>query len=302
MKRTVIGILLSAATFAIGYGIAWLCISQPVSGPPQPSVECPSQILTTSLIDVPAPEPASTPDFAAEIMDLWDFADLGLQDFEMKLIDIHEHENVYRKSEVIAKNGQRWLGLFENNGKFYLRNTKTKVKFDPNYEGYGDEDYMRLTTSDKGDPVFLLRNTRGLKSGPVETLYLRPSFEEIERRRLFDKPTKIGFEEYFSLGDDEYLIRVSRGLTIENEKVVAMTLSLRGVSQAITYLPYSRDDDTVGHLVWVGDLDGDKKLDLYLDHDGYETCGFSSGLFLSSASTKKGEFVRQVAAFGTAGC
>lgn len=242
-----------------------------------------------------------TPDFVAEITDLTNFADIGEQDFKMKLVDVHEHTNFYRKSEVVAKNGERWLGLFEDNQKFYLRTTKVRVKLDPKYEGYGDDDYVSLTTSDDGSPVFLLRNARGLKSGPVESLYLRPSYEEIEKRRLYDKPTSVGYEEYFSLGGKEYAIRVSRGLTKENMKVVAMTLSVDGTAQPITYLPYNSEEDTVGHPVWVGDLDGDDKLDLYMDHDGYESCGFSSRLFLSSAA-KKGELVRQVAAFGTAGC
>ena len=33
--------------------------------------------------------------------------------------------------------------------------------------------------------------------------------------------------------------------------------------------------------MWVGDLDGDKKLDLYPEGDGYEKCGFYSRLLLS---------------------
>lgn len=301
MKRSVIGMLFFVVTFAVGYGIAVISRSAPEIETPPQVTECLPQALADPQPEPPKPEPAGIPEFVAEITDLTDFADIGEQEFKMKLVDIHEHENAYRRSEVIANNGEKWLGLFEKDEKFYIKKTQVRVKFDPEYEGYGDEDYMRLTTSDKGNPVFILANARRLKPGPVESLYLRPSYEEIERRRLYDKPTKIGYEENFSLGGNEYVIRVGRGLTNENVKVIMMTLSLNGISQPITYLPYNSDDDTVGHLVWIGDLDGDKKLDLYMDHDGYETCGFSSRLFLSSAA-KKGELVRQTAAFGTAGC
>lgn len=295
------GIILSVFTFAVGYGIANVGL-QSLGAVASPQVsECPLQVPGAPEPEAPKKEQSTAPDFVPEITDLADFADVGLQDFKLKLVDIHEHENAYRKSEVIAKNGEQWLGLFEKNEKFYLKTTQVSVKFDPKYEGYGDEDYVRLTTSDNGNPVFLLKNFGTLKPGTVESLYLRPTYDEIQRRSLYDKPVKIGYEEYFSLGDKEYVIRVNRGLTKENEKVVALMLSVDGIGQAITYLPYNSDDDTVGHPVWVGDLDRDNKLDLYLDHDGYESCGFSSSLFLSSAA-KKGELVRQVASFGTAGC
>ncbi|MEQ1764208.1 MAG: hypothetical protein ABL984_13845 [Pyrinomonadaceae bacterium] len=303
MRRSVIGILLSIVTFSVGFGIAsirWRSATD-VQPPPPLTIECTEEVAQAPQAEVPKAAAPATPEFIAQITDLEEFADQGYGDFKMKLVDIHEHENVYRKSEVIAKNDEQWFGLFEKGEKLYLKKTRVNVKFDPTYEGYGDEDYMRLTTSDRGNPVFVLKNARNLKAGAIESAYLRPNYREMERRRLYDKPTKVGFEEYYSIGGNEYAIRVNRGLTKANEKVVAMMLSVGDTSQAITYLPYNSDEDTVGHIVWVGDLDGDKKLDLYLEGDGYEKCGFYSRLLLSTAA-KKGELVKQVASFGTAGC
>lgn len=301
MKRSFIGILSFILTFVLGFGLASLRgPSQEIVSEPQPN-ECPPLVVTLPQEHVPETRQTTIPDFIPEFTDLTDFADVGLLDFKMKLVDIHEHENAYRKSEVIAKNGEQWLGLFQSNDKYYLRNKKVNVKFDPKYEGYGDEDYMRLTTTDPGNPVFILKNAKNLKAGQIESLYLRPTYDEIQRRRLYDKPLAIGYEEYFSLGETEFVLRVTRGLTKENERIVVLMLTVNGIRQAITYAPYSSDEDTVGHLVWVGDLDGDRKLDVYLDHSVSESCGYSSSLFLSSAA-KKGELVRQVAAFGTAGC
>lgn len=304
MGRSIIGILLFVVTFAIGFGTAsirWRAATD-VQPHPLQTIECAETVAETPQVEAPKPIVAATPEFIAHITDLEEFADQGYrEDFKIKLVDIYEHENAYRKSEVIAKNGEQWIGLFEKGEKLYLKQTRVKVKFDPTYEGYGDEDYVRLTTSDSGNPVFVLKNARSLKSGAIETAYLRPTYQEMDRRRLFDKPTSVGFEEYYTVGGNEYTIRVSRGLTKANEKVVAMMLSVGATSQAITYLPYSSDEDSVGRIVWVGDLDGDKKLDLYLEGDGYESCGFYSRLLLSSAA-KKGELLRQVASFGTAGC
>lgn len=304
MRRSVIGILLSIFTFSVGFAIAsvrWRSATDVQPHPPQ-MIECPEAVAQRPQVEVPKPIAAATPEYFADITDLDGFADEGYrEDFSVKLVDIHEHENAYRKSEVIAKNGEQWFGLFEKDEKLYLKKTRVNVKFDPTYEGYGDEDYMRLTTSDSGNPIFVLKNARSLQAGSIESSYLRPNYREMERRRLYDKPTKVGFEEYYSIGGKEYAIRVKRGLTKTNEKVVAMMLSVGDTSQAITYLPYNSDEDTVGRIVWVGDLDGDKKLDLYLEGDGYEKCGFYSRLLLSTAA-KKGELVRQVASFGTAGC
>jgi hypothetical protein len=304
MRRSVIGILLSIVTFSVGFAIQsvrWRSAAD-VQAPRPHTIECAEPVAQAPEPNPPKTVAPNTPKFIAQITDLDEFADEGYrEDFRVKLVDIHEHENAYRKSEVIAKNGEQWFGLFEKDEKLYLKKTRVNVKFDPTYEGYGDEDYMRLTTGDIGNPVFVLKNARNLKAGAVESAYLKPNYREMERRRLYDKPTKVGFEEYYSIGGKEYAIRVNRGLTKANEKVVAMTLSVGDTSQAITYLPYNSDEDTVGRIVWVGDLDGDKKLDFYLEGDGYEKCGFYSRLFLSSAA-KKGELVRQVAAFGTAGC
>ncbi|MEO5859131.1 MAG: hypothetical protein ABIR33_09305 [Pyrinomonadaceae bacterium] len=303
MRRSIIGIFLSIVTFSVGFAIAGIRWQSAIDAqPPSRTIECPEVVAQAPKVEVPKPIEAATPDFIAQLTDLEDFADQGYSEaFKTKLVDVHEHENAYRSSEVIAKSGERWIGLFEKNERLYLKTTLVNVKYDPTYEGYGDEDYVRLTTRESGNPVFVLKNARPLKSGSIESAYLRPTYREMERRRLYDKPTKVGFEEYYTIGGKEYAIRVNRGLTKANEKVVAMMLSVGETSQAITYLPYNSDEDTVGHIVWVGDLDGDRKLDLYLEGDGYEKCGFYSSLLLSTAA-KKGELVRQVASFGTAGC
>lgn len=297
MRRSIVGILLSVLTFAVGFGIASIRWRSTPSASSPPAIEC---LTPPHVPEAPKVETPKAPDFIADITGLTDFEDIDYDDLKTKLIDVHGSENLYWESELEVKGGEQWLGLFEKNEKLYLKKTKVTLKSLPKGEKY-DEDYVSLATSDSGKPVFLLKNARGLKQGSVDTLYLKPSSEEMERRRLYDKPVTLGYEEFFSLGKKDYALRVNRGLTNSNQKVTALTLSLGGVSQAITYAPFFDMEDRVGRLIWVGDLDRDKKLDLYLDYSGYESCGFSAGLYLSTAA-KKGELVRQVAVFSAGGC
>jgi hypothetical protein len=90
-------------------------------------------------------------------------------------------------------------------------------------------------------------------------------------------------------------------LTKSKEKILALVLESGKSSQIIHFIYYHEFGDWVGSLLWVGDLDRDGKLDLYMDFYGYEKGGYGSGLFLSSEA-EKGELVKQVADFSASGC
>ncbi len=296
MKRWIFSFLVFPLTLAAGYLLATF------PGSTEPAcLQATTQneaVLSTGSLTI-------KDDFKPEYADLIDLEDLDWPDYSVELIDVFQHGNAYRKSEVIAKNGESWFGLFEEKGKFSLRQAKTKVKIDRSYTGYGDEDYVRLKTEHRKQPVFLIKDLKALKAGPVGSLYLRPHWNEISERNLPIKSMSVGYREEFWLGDKNYVLRVTLGMTRKNEKVNVLVLESQGVSEIVTYNRHFRDAnsnyDIIGDLLWVGDLDGDGKLDLYFDDFGYEKGGFSSGLYLSSEA-KKDELVRQVASFGTAGC
>ena len=297
MKRLILSLPAAAIAFALGLVLVPnpSFDTRPPHNPIEP-VELPIPISTAGIS-----EPSI--DFEPEFRDLEDR--LGPNDHKIKLIDVGLDGNAYRKSEVIAKNGERWVGLFEENGETHLREVTTKVRFDPTYEGYGDEEYMRLTTDQPRLPHILLRDARRLKPGPIETSYLWPSWIEMQKRGLSAKEMKVGFKEDFGVGDNFYTLRVARGLTKSGEKVNVLVLEFDGVTQVVTYNDYISAPytlyESVGYLHWAGDLDRDGKLDLYIQHFGYEKGGFSSSLFLSSKAGK-GELVKEAAWFGTAGC
>jgi len=260
---------------------------------------------TQEKIAPPAIADATETDFVPEIRDLPNFEDIQNPDFKTKLVDVIEHGGVYRKSEVIAKSGETWLGLFEQNGKLSLNRTKVNVRLDPSQEGPGDEDYVRLSFNQRSLPLFIVKNSKALMPGPVTPLYHRLSMKETDEGNLPIKSLTIGYKEKFRLNGEEYTLRVAPGITRDGTTANVLILETDKRSQVITYNTYYRDTNTkydiIGDLLWIGDLDGDGKLDLYFSDFGYEKGGFGSNLFLSSAA-EDGKLVKQVASFGTAGC
>jgi len=115
----------------------------------------------------------------------------------------------------------------------------------------------------------------------------------------------IGYSEKFWLKDEEYTLRVAPGMTRNGTEANVLILETGETNQIVTFNSHFEDKntkyDTIGDLLWVGDLDGDGKLDFYFSDFGYEKGGFGSNLFLSSAA-ERGQLIKLVASFGIAGC
>lgn len=254
-------------------------------------------------VSYPIEVPKNEPEIPVEYNDLPDYP--NMVDLKIKLIDVGQQYDSYRKEEVIAKNGEKWLGLFDENGKTYLREVSTKVKLDLTSTARSEDHWVRLTTNHNRVPWMLLKNARRLNSGPVETVYLGPSWSESESRGLNSKEMKLGFNEDFSLGEINYTLRVATGRTKNGDKASVLVLEAKSDRQVVVYNQYSAsasyDHSTLGYLHWAGDLDRDGKLDLYIEHYGFEKGGFSSSLYLSSEAGES-NFVKEAAWFGTAGC
>jgi|GEM_PF-1083208 len=236
------------------------------------------------------------PPFKPEIFGLKDFTDdLISIKYKIKLVDIAEHGSIYRNEEVIAKNGEKWLGFFSDNNVTYLKNINVKVEQDQ------DDAEIKIESSkiQESQPLFLLKNSEKFKEGKVTTLFQENSSDEVD----FQDQTNVmyqGFIREFQLGGKKYTLQIKDGLTKSGEKMLALVLETEGKSQVVTY-GYYFDETYLGSLLWVGDIDGDEKLDLYMNDNDYEKGSFSSSLFLSSEA-EKGKLVKESANFFTAGC
>jgi hypothetical protein len=245
-------------------------------------------------------------DFSPEFRDLPTFdevPDSAVADVA-NLIDIAEFHAPddtwpsYSKNELAVRSGESWLGLYELDGELFLADTKVTRSTRRGYIGPGDQPYDWLGYERKGNLFFLVKGIPALKPCKVTTLYWKQNSND-------NVSLDVGFRRSFQLFDRAYTLRVTSGIQRDGEKVNVLILESEGKSQIITFNHYYKDHNTlynsVGELLWIGDMDGDGRLDLYFSDYGYEKGGFGSNLFLSSPADQ-GTLVKQVAGFGTSGC
>lgn len=224
------------------------------------------------------------------IENFWDDLD---DIYNRNLLEIGEVSN---GEDIKAKSGETWFGLFSENGKDVLRPTKIKIKVTKEE----NRTWKDISVTDRKSPIFLLKNKRNLKTGEVKTLYREYTPEEING---FNESATIkdGFNKKFYLEGVEYTLRVEKAVSAEQEPLLVLLLETENTSQMVHFIYYMEEGDYVGNLYWVGDLDRDGKLDLYMDFYGYEKGGYSTGLFLSSEA-EKGNLVKKIGYFMLGGC
>ena len=183
MKHWIIASVASFATFMLGIGLACSSASQEnvILTEPIPSISSEKSIKVSDNSDI-----------ALEFFNLPD--EIEYPESTNSLIDVFETGNPYRESEVVAKSGETWLGLFYQNEKSSLISTVVNVKKLRTISYPGDEHDVRLKFDHPGVPILAVRNIKNLKPGNVTTLYHRPSTEEIDRRNLPIGAMKIGGE------------------------------------------------------------------------------------------------------------
>jgi hypothetical protein len=176
--------------------------------------------------------------------------------------------------------GENWLALFRTENGYELAPTKIKV--------IGGM-YRQISTLRDDETIFLLRDFN-LNGQSVAT--------------VFDHKTS-----QFSLGQDRskslildgvgYELRVENGRNGYLRDGAAITLKSAGKRQVLRAVD-EQCDSCSWELLWAGDLDGDNKLDLFLDVSP-SYLFVENVLFLSSVA-RSGEMVGILAARSGPGC
>lgn len=239
------------------------------------------------LVESPK-EIATTPKIFA-VKNFWD----EFENQENKhLIETGEVSN---GKDFKVKSGEIWLGFFGGVKKnTHLRKTKVSIK------QCKDSDWKNINIKGEEMPLFLVKNLKNLKEGQIKTLFRGYTWREIDQNDT-QLTLKKGFTKEFKLGGRNYTLRVEEGLSEENERILVLLLETETESQIIDYISYVGDGDYVGNLYWVGDLDSDGNLDLFMEFWNYEKGSYSSGLFLSSEA-KKGQLVKRFEFLAYGGC
>jgi hypothetical protein len=297
--------LMASISFGVAFNLGLLFVAEIIPYEHEPRLagsmsEHHRTVPSTTSVPPVTPTSITVNDPEVEFYNL-EAAEIAAFPESFDLIDVFEAGGIYRESEVIAKTDERWLTLFERKGKYQLEFANAKLKKFRTQSYAGDENDVQLSFDRRGVPILAIRRRLGLKPGPVTTLYHRPSQDEIDRRNLPIGSMKTGYSQDFYLDGGEHALRVSRAIDRSGTKVGVLVLEHKGFKQVLaTAFHDPKYGETIGRLLWVGDLNDDGKLDLYFDVDN-EIGAFGTRLYLSSSS-EAGKLVTLVAWFGTAGC
>ncbi|HJQ32968.1 MAG TPA: hypothetical protein VJ866_12350 [Pyrinomonadaceae bacterium] len=209
-----------------------------------------------------------------------------------------ETGGVFHGDEMSARTGESWLGLYVTEGGSSL--VPSVVRVEPAEDpvgggGPGNRSGKVVSVNRKATPVFLVSGAHGLLPGRVVTSY----HGETRLTIGSDVPVRLAGEEY-RLSVTTAGKNPSLGMMFDDAKLV---LSKGPLTQIIYDLggDGGRETETAGwQLLWAGDLDGDHKLDLYVQVSGHYDYT-QRKLFLSSRA-RPNQLVGELADFTTSGC
>ncbi len=184
------------------------------------------------------------------------------------------------EGETEAQNGELWLGIFNTNERYEIRAVELTVTAEHSLADRldGKKTGKRISvTGEEGTLLFLLRSQNNIF---VEGAVF-PSIVESEN-------LDIGVS--IPCGENTEIVTTSKGLFF-TDGIITQRLS--------NVYPDSYGEGVA--VVWVGDLDGDNKIDIVLDDQPHYAYKQYYRLFLSSEASED-ELVKEVAQFVTVSC
>lgn len=204
----------------------------------------------------------------------------------------------FHGDEITAKSGENRLGLFKQNDGFYLSSTKIDVKRVHDEivdENKNQKTGKKVSVNSKIEPLFLIENASKLKVGKVKTLFGIANPNDLDENNP-SKEFKVESPYDFTFNGENYSLKVQKVFNDKAEIVYALILETNETKQIL----HVSNEDYLGHLYWVGDLDEDGKPDFFISPWIKENIS-DVGLYLSSEA-EKNNLVKKIATMVTVGC
>ncbi len=195
----------------------------------------------------------------------------------------------FHASEISDADAGSWLGLFPEAERYAWRDAVVDVKAvrDDAVDTADQRTGREVSVRGGPSPVFLLRGGEDLRVATVD------GYRELELRALHN-----GDQIKLTLGSQQFLVRVANAHRRGDADMAGSSLEL--VSNGVTQVLYSAPENAsepAWEILWAGDLDGDGKLDLYLQL-GTDYSASERILFVSTKAPS-GQLVGQFAVFVT---
>jgi hypothetical protein len=217
----------------------------------------------------------------------------GISQSDQRLIE----PGVFHGEEVMARSGEKWLGLHitdENSMLLTYRLNVTAVQ-DTLVDNEGQKTGKEITVDLPLEPLFLVKGKGLLKEGPVTTV-----FDDASGLSNLGESSPVTL----NLDGTSYVLKVGSEDTApcpaQSLPRNARLVLINGESRQVLYSLQECGNDPSWFLIWAGDLDRDGKLDLYVNVTQHYNVT-ERKLFLSSHAGK-GQLVKEVAEFVTSGC
>lgn len=193
----------------------------------------------------------------------------------------------FHPGEITDADAGPWLGLFPEGKGYAWRDVAVDVKAVRD-EVVDDADHRtgrEVSVRGGGRPVFLVRGGEDLRVASVD------GFRELELRAL-----RNGDHIQLTIGNQQFLVRAANPRRRGDADMAGSSLELvsNGITQTLFSAPEDADEPA-WEILWAGDLDGDGKLDLYVQ------LGDERILFVSTKAAP-GQLVGKFAVFRAAGC
>lgn len=289
MRRILLGLTVLFATFSIAYWLVPQFRTARTNHEPPPSAEDINSV--TLAKSNPALRAKPTP--LETIDDVTDPSD-DPDKFSIKLLETGEFDD----STSQPKNGERWLGLFEENGKYFVRATTLRVT---------RGELPRTDVPGTNKPIFLVKNAPMIREGRVTSIFRgfdNAISNELENRGITVNDTESNFlrkdfQRNFKLANASYTLKVSEARAKDGQTILAFLL-YDGSTRQVLHTDSEEIDGDAGSVQWIGDIDHDGRPDIYCFLRDGDEAG-RSVLFISSKAGK-GKLIQLVAEYVPPGC
>jgi hypothetical protein len=199
----------------------------------------------------------------------------------------------FHGEEVGAVTGEMWLGLYKRGENYTLLPSTLIIGdfHDEIVDGANEMTGKKVTVAGAGEPLLLLKGGGFLQGSLVKTVH----DERLQMTGDFDRTYEFENLSYRLKIVSDTKAEDGNNFVRNNSKLV---LSAGKTSQVLYAV--EECDSCFWQVNWIGDLDGDGKLDFYLYlSDHYNVA--NQKLFLSSEA-EQGDLVKEVGEFTTTGC